>query len=284
MFALLLAMTISISSQASSTSASLLVAGDSWATLMCLGNSFQTSFSKHKIRNVKVLGCSSDKATKFGAHASKWLSYKEGKKMIALLKSSPDVKSVFLSIGGNDFLGDWNKKMSPQEEQELFAKILYDTKVLVNAIYEIRPDVKVLISGYDFGNFKDFIKVKPYVKLYKSMGSPTPFEINSALIRFSETMSAIADFRNVFYIQHIGLSHYYYGNPEFNLKAKTTLEPRLISNRAHPMSTGGVVELVAAKQSMLNILGLLVDAYHPTFTGFTHIADHAIENYISDWY
>ena len=66
------------------------------------------------------------------------------------LNSNRDAKVVHLSIGGNDFLNNWNSALTAGEQASLFAAIVDDVETVVGHINQIRPDVSIFHLGYDF--------------------------------------------------------------------------------------------------------------------------------------
>ena len=257
----------------------LLVTGDSWAVFMCYEGSFEASFIKHNVNANVICGG----ASKFGAKASVWSTYPASQKTNGYLKKYPGIKVVYLSIGGNDFFDAWNKDLSATDEETRFKKIVADTKAVINQILTLRPDVKVLLSGYDYGNFKHYSKIlKFYTEMYTAMGNPTTAQVQEAVVRLSNMMSTLADNDHVFYIQHYGLSQYYYGNPDYNLKPRHTKSPDEISPPSDPNATGGIVQEEAPVISLLNILGLQ-DAYHPSPFEFYNMAEHNFSHYLKFW-
>ncbi len=59
-----------------------------------------------------------------------------------------DADLVHLSIGSNDFLGQWSSSLPPAQEAALFAAILDDVETIVDHILAVRPGVEILWSSY----------------------------------------------------------------------------------------------------------------------------------------
>jgi lysophospholipase L1-like esterase len=89
-----------------------------------------------------------------------------------------DADLVHLSIGGNDFLGQWSSTMPPSQEAALFAAILDDVETIVDHILTVRPGVEILWSSYDFS---------------RPLPLGTPTEVNAASLAFSVQAAAFAD-------------------------------------------------------------------------------------------
>jgi hypothetical protein len=259
----------------------MVVTGDSWAMFMCLDQVFERSILKFGLTHTNVLGCPG--ATRFGGRAVEWETYHAAKHLRNLLAASPHVRVIYLSIGGNDFIAHWNKNMTPDQEATFFAGVRDATKSIAQELLSIRPEARVLVTGYDYGNFKDYSKIiSAYGDVLKSTGYPTTEEINTGLIRFSKVMAGVADGKKIFYIHHCGISHYYFGNSEYNLPPFTTKHPDEISPPSDPAAWGGVPKYEVSGFSLLHLL-FLQDAYHPNCPEFMHIAAHALRNYIAGW-
>ncbi len=64
---------------------------------------------------------------------------------------------VYLSTGGNDILlsPGWNLSLSPGDEQARANGINANVNTIVNHILNIRPDIQIVIAGYDYPNLWD---------------------------------------------------------------------------------------------------------------------------------
>ncbi len=197
------------------------------------------------------------------------------------------MKALYLSLGGNDVLNVWNKKMTSAEEQAIFDIVTADMEAAINEYRSLRPDIKILISGYDYPRFTPDHPIKEYVEAYEEMGSPTPFEMNTAVLRFSDRVAKLADQKAVFYIHHYGLMHYYIGNPEMGLEAFKTIAPETISAPQAVTQFGGDPSLQSAKTAMFAIkngLQPIADAFHLNRFGYEKLAEHSVQHYLRDWF
>jgi lysophospholipase L1-like esterase len=66
------------------------------------------------------------------------------------LAANPDADLVHLSIGGNDFLGQWNSGFTTAQEIALIQAIAVDVEIIVDHILSVRPGVQILLSSYDY--------------------------------------------------------------------------------------------------------------------------------------
>ncbi len=268
--------------QASQT---VVVAGDSWAAFVCTYNSLDKAFLKVGIKDVATSSTCMT-TTKIGIHADNW----EGTpfdKATQLSLRDPKVKALYLSLGGNDLIALWNKAMTADQENALFDHVISHLETIIQKYQSIRPDIRILISGYDFPRFTLNHPVKDYSKAYDDMGRPSPLELNSALLRFSKRVAEVADQKKVFYIQHYGLMQYYYGNTDTGLAAQQTLPPDQISPASDMTQTGGDIQSQTDKQAMLKVQVnpfIIYDAFHLNQDGFDHVAEHAVSIYLNNWF
>jgi hypothetical protein len=259
----------------------IIVAGDSWAMFPCLFKSFQRVFADEGL-NVKVVNCFDTAAVNI--QASNWLEKKPHQKLLEKLHKYSNVKAVYLSLGGNDLLNHWHKDMTAVEEEQMMRQVLNDIKKVIDAIHEVRPDVKILLSGYDYGRFtSENSKIHVYEKLYNHLGRPTPEELHIAVLRFLPFATSLVNNSDVFYIHHHGLMQYHFGNKDVGLAAHETAPPESISPAENPLAWGGIPEYENGHTAMLRIGGIR-DSYHLCPTGFYHVAKHAFDHYFKKWF
>lgn len=258
----------------------LFLFGDSWAFLMCFHHSFDKSFEKFKIE-AETAPCYF--SSKPGMRAKKWMGSNTQKYADKLLYKNTESNIIYLSIGGNDFLNYWNKHLTIQEENLIFEEIKSEIEKIIFHILKIKPHAKILLSGYDYARFIENHPIKAYRKAFEQMGKPNAREIHSAIIRFSEKISEVANFNNIFYIQHYGLMNFYDGIPEAHISPFKTLSPELISSPNDPLRTGGDPNFNLAPKSMFHVFKL-TDAFHLSGKGFDKIAEHSTFHYLKSWF
>ena len=264
----------------------VVVAGDSWASFVCLYKSLDTALNKVGVLDTAT-NATCAATTKIGVHADEWLGTNYHKATLVSLKDKT-VKVLYLSLGGNDILANWNKNMTVTQENDLFDKVTKDIDTVVKVYQAARPDIKIILSGYDFPRFTPDHPIKDYRETYEAMGKPSPFELNTAILRFSDKVSKITDQKTFFYIQHYGLMHYYLGNSEMGLAPMKTLSPDLISAPNAVNQFGGDINLQADPGAMFTIKvanqPLVIDAFHLNRYGFDRLADHTVFHYLKDWF
>jgi len=170
--------------------ARVLVVGDSWG--VAAGPALQQVLMDHgsadKVASIAVGG-----ETAANINTPAWLQ-----QITEALQDNPDAEIVHLSLGGNDFLGNWNAFLSQAQEDQLVDSILEDIGSIVDHILEQRPGMRIYWSSYDFP--------RPLI-----IGQPV--EVNNASLRFSERAQALADVRGdaLIYGDFNGLTQVEYG-------------------------------------------------------------------------
>lgn len=261
----------------------VLVVGDSWAFLSCLYKSLDQALVKAEVTDA---GVNKDCALTsiVGAEVSDWLTTSQHEQTLRALKD-PSVKVVYISLGGNDMINTWNKNMTPQQLNSL----VLDLKTNLNNILEIyraaRPDVRFLVSGYDYTRFTYNHPIPDYAEAFEEMGFPQPSEINRAMIILSEKFLSLSESPNTAFLHHLGLMHYHFGHLEAGLQPKTTKPPALISKPGETLNTyGGVSGLSTDAAAMETVLGgQIVDAFHLSKLGYLLVAEHTVEQYLKEW-
>jgi hypothetical protein len=259
----------------------VLFSGDSWVTVPCFFESIDDAFFNRGV-NVGQGDCFG--TSHIGANADNFQTKYAAKfnETLNRLKTRPNVKAVYLSLGGNDMFKYWQKTMTPAAEAALFVYIRGYVVDIVNAYHKVRPDVWVLVSGYDNGYMYANNPIASYREIYEHMGSPTPLEVYGGFSRFAEAMSKISLDHTVFQ-QHIGLMHYYYGAPEANVPPFQTLAPQFISPASDPAQMGGVPGVRNNKIAQAHIFNYFYDPHHLRPNGFMRVFEHAIDGYIGKW-
>jgi hypothetical protein len=151
--------------------ARILVIGDSWG--VAAGPSLQQVLtdngSADSVASIAVGG-----ETAENINTPQWLQ-----QISTALEENPDAEFVHLSLGGNDFLGNWSAFLSQAAEDQLIADILGDITAIVDHILQQRPEIRIFWSSYDFPRPLPFIG--------------QPVDVNNASLRFSLQAKALAD-------------------------------------------------------------------------------------------
>jgi hypothetical protein len=219
----------------------VLLAGDSWAQYMWDDGSHNDIFDRygHAEKLAVSQSLSSDPGPGYtgtqyavsGSEARQWVdvaNYPWIANMVAALTVNPTIDRVLLSIDGNDVLagksgGGWYKDMNldhPGSETALFARIHDDTFTIINAALAVRPDLRVVLSSYDYPNFNTGILCFVYACPKRQDLSRDPVnalitdpQLNGMMVtvetqRIGWTLGAT----RVDYDNSVGLMHYFYGD------------------------------------------------------------------------
>ncbi len=254
----------------------ILIVGDSWATFPCFYGSLRKALNKADAKIINDSRCL--RTSKLGAQAKEWRTLVQHQRTLAFIKANSRIKFIYLTLGGNDLMAEWNKDYTVEQEKKLFEKTFSNIKSVMNDYLAARPDLKIILSGYDFPHFKDKHPIKLYRRTFENMGKPDHSRLNKALIDFTLSLLPIADGKNIFYIHHLGLSQYIDGVPEFGLKAGKTKSPEQISSMLHPEDIGGDANLPSSRKSMINWLFLVRDAFHLQHDNYVALMKHTYDN------
>ena len=170
--------------------ADILVIGDSW------GVAAGPALQKVLIDNgsaATVASIAEGGETAENINTPQWLA-----KITTALEENPDASLVHLSVGGNDFLGQWNAFISKEQEDQLIADVIEDITSIVDHIFGQRPEIRIFWSSYDFP--------RPLI-----IGEP--MDVNNASMRFSAQAQALADSKgnSLSYGDFNGLTQVVYG-------------------------------------------------------------------------
>ena len=219
----------------------VLIAGDSWAQYMWDDGSHNDIFDKFGHGEKRAVGRSlgSDPGPGYGgpeytisgSQARHWVdtaNYPWIANMVSALQSDPSIDLVVLSIGGNDVLagkdsGGWYKDMDldvPGSEEAFFAGLEQDTFTIVQAALAVRPDLRVMISSYDFPNFNVgfwcFLSACPLRRnLSRDPDNDliSDAEINAMLVQLEQLrIGWVNSDARILYDNSNGLMHFYYGD------------------------------------------------------------------------
>lgn len=257
----------------------ILIVGDSWGSFPCVYNSIGKMIRDVKAKIIEDNRCL--RTTKLGVEASAWIGSKQDARVIKFLQNTPKIKYIYLSLGGNDLMGNWEQNFTPDQELELFAKTFSTIHTIMNNYLMIRPDVKIILSGYDFPHFKANHKIGLYKRIFERMGSPSDLRINRALVGFTRYMVPIANQQNIFYVQHLGLAQFYDGISEQNYPARATLSPDMISPWHDPGAIGGDINFASSEASMINWMYVARDAFHLNMRMYRNVMHHTYDNVLS---
>jgi len=254
----------------------ILIAGDSWAFFSCIYNSMGKTIRDKKAPLVEDNRCW--RTSRTGLTAAEWTASKPHKRTLKFLKNTPRLKYLYLSLGGNDLMRNWNQDFTPEQELQLFESTTKTLKNIMASYLAVRPDLTIILAGYDYPNFTIKFTLPLYRNIHKRMHEPPPERLNQLLVAFTQHMAKLVNGKNIFFIHSIGLAHYYDGVREKGFAAKLTAPPEDISPMDDPSCVGGNVCMQTSKKSMINWLFILRDAFHLNTRMYRKVMHHAYDN------
>ena len=245
----------------------VLLIGDSWARQQWEDQSHAVVFAANDAALNLVVGAST---TESGSTAAEWAAPERLAIITQALADHPGIDTVQVTIGGNDFLDAWSATMTPEQEQALQATIVDDLDAVINAVLDHRPDIEVVISLYDYPNFRDtlgsLVGIGFCVPLNNSLGQPTPIQLNLAMMRFENALAGLAARPRVHHVSHAGFMQYTFGSPPDGVQPGQLLPP-------------GDPSLPSPVQAMRNHGFLGRDCFHLTPDGYDVLVQNLYDGY-----
>lgn len=195
----------------------VLLVGDSWAWFMnteaTINNVFKTwGHSNYKYISNATLAVN-------GAQTDDFMKPAAQAEILNQLTLNPSITVVHLSIGGNDFLGDWKVSNTQGKTDSLIADVFFRLDSVMRFIKSCKPGIRILWSGYTYPNFGEVMNdlgglasTDPFYSTWQGMEFPTFIQINTILNNVSAKMDSIASADpQVDFIKCTGLMQYMYG-------------------------------------------------------------------------
>lgn len=191
----------------------VLLVGDSWAAQQWSDGVHNAVFDVMGFADTEALG---DTTTTSGSTAAEWNTPTNLQRITDALAANPSIDTVQITLGGNDFLDQWNTGMSQQEVDILQQEILADLSAVVDHTLSLNPRLEVVLSFYDYPNFVDSLgQFLPICdNLHADLGTPTPEQINAAAQTFETANASLATHPRVHHVSHFGLMQNQYGFPD----------------------------------------------------------------------
>ena len=249
----------------------VLIVGDSWAEEQWDDGSHARVFGQNGLSQFGIYGNST---TESGSTAFDWKQAGYLQLIDAALDNYPDIDTVQLTVGGNDFLNVWHTGMTPAEIETLTNATLFDLQLIIDYILSRDPGIEILLSLYDYPNFRDtlgglggWFACEPR---WQDMGQPTPQQLNTAAIGLIESIATIA-FSNprIHYVDHFGLMQYTYGWPDDGIPPGSIQPP------------GDINEPSPYAAMREHFWGLAIDCFHLQAAGYDVIVQNLIDQYLS---
>lgn len=264
---LCLALVLSATTTWAQSTPKLLLVGDSWAAQQWSDQSHALVFAEHGADQHGVIGATT---TDSGSTAAQWASPERLAIITQALTDNPGIDTVQLTIGGNDFLDTWSVTMSPEAAAVLREQIRTDLGTVTAHVLAHRPDIEVIISLYDYPNFRDtlnsvvgFAVCRP---LHQRMGQPTPLVLNQAMIAFEAELAELAAHPRVHHVGHGGQMQFTFGLPGDGIPPGQLLPP-------------GDSALPSPVAAMRDYGGVGRDCFHLNADGYDVLVQNLYENY-----
>lgn len=245
----------------------LLLVGDSWAAQQWSDQSHALVFAEHGAEQHGVVGATT---TVSGSTAAEWASPERLAMITQALVDNPSIDTVQLTIGGNDFLNAWSVSMTPEESAVLREQIRSDLGAVTAHVLARRPDMEVIVSLYDYPNFRDTLNsivgfglCRP---LHQEMGQPTPLALNQAMIAFEGELAELAAHPRVHHVGHAGQMQYTFGLPGDGIPPGQLLPP-------------GDPALPSPVAAMRDYGALGRDCFHLSADGYDVLVQNLYEHY-----
>jgi len=187
----------------------VIVFGDSWANRLS-GPLRQTitdeGHSDIAVLNEGVEGARADELA--SSDPSIGLPYIE-----SVLVANPDAQIAHLSIGGNDLFDGILFINNDSIVNELLNRVVGDTETIVRHMLQVRPDIEVYHSGYDF--------LQPILFF-------DPARVNEVMLDLDSRLAALADtIPGYTYEGYYGFAQITYGIPDLGIPPGDPSLPRI---------------------------------------------------------
>lgn len=198
----------------------ILLIGDSWAFFMNFDGTINTISKNWGHSDIKYY--TNLTLSENGAETDDFLLQSKVTELNHRLNTMPNLEVVHLSIGGNDFLGSWNKNYTQAKTDSLANAVIGRLDSIVDIIHTARPDVHIFWSGYVYTNFGEVIgsmlpflqSAHPFHGTWEGMGFPSFSELNTIQNWFQlKIKQHYQDDPKFTYIHAPGLMQYEFGQP-----------------------------------------------------------------------
>jgi len=255
----------------------VLIVGDSWAQQQYSDDVHNAVFDMNGYPDIEILSNAyADAVAIDGTTAADWVMPSELQKITDALINNPSVDTVQLTIGGNDFLDNWNLNMTLMEVDALKIQIVTDIQIIVDAILAVDINIEIIMSFYDYPNFEETLGGLVGLvctPLYEGMGMPTPIEINDMALEFTNAFVEISEQNpKVFHVPHWGRMQNAFGFANDNpvIQPGDIPLPGLL-DRTSP--------LAAMREHVIPFAGIEYDCFHLTPEGYDILVLALFEDY-----
>jgi lysophospholipase L1-like esterase len=177
----------------------VLLVGDSWAGLMWRYRSLGTQFQAQGVGFATEDGAYTAIGGTTAAFWAKNAAYIQNQ-----LRQNTTIDCVDLVLGGND-LWVWRTSWTQEQTKALLDQVQANLRTVCQACLAVRPNIKVIMHGYDYLNFKDSMAADPFgsaAQQWNNLGKPTPAQLNGLFIGLDERKKQLTTWNSrVKYVQ-----------------------------------------------------------------------------------
>lgn len=257
----------------------VLLVGDSWAWFMLVDSTFSQVFDRWGMSNYTF--SSNATIAENGAETDDFQKADKQAEIINQLNANPSIKAIHLSIGGNDFLGDWNVSLSQGAVDTLVRAVADRLDSVVRFLKSTKPDIKIMLSGYVYPNFEEVIHDAgalstnhPFYGTWSGMGFPTFAQINGLLNMESDSLEIYANKDpQVEYVKATGLMQYLHGQTSpLGVPPGGTYPPFTV-----PMPFGD--STYPSPKTMMRDYGIFKDCFHLSPAGYRDLIGYQFQKF-----
>ncbi|MCS6933852.1 MAG: GDSL-type esterase/lipase family protein [Chitinophagales bacterium] len=258
----------------------VMLLGDSWTHIMWNNLTYRDVFHQFGFADWLEQG---QNTAIGGTTAHYWAQPNNLSVIVNHLQQNTDIQIVVLSIGGNDMLAGingpipgWHTGLSAADETTLLNQIEANMQTIINAIKNVRPDIEIVFSGYDYINLVETIaNNQSAALLWLNLGQPTPYQLNMAFSRLEQRKINIANNDpRVYYVNAMGLMQHIYGYPNI-FPPYSVPAPGLLPPGYAPFPGGDPNFPTPPVALALNG----TDAVHLSDEGYRHLVVHQMVGY-----
>jgi hypothetical protein len=258
----------------------VLLVGDSWAWFMNTETTINNVLKTWGHSNYRYVSNSTLSVN--GAQTDDVMKASTEAEILHQLTINPTINVVDLSIGGNDFLGDWKVSMTQAETDTLMNQVFGRLDSIVRFIKSCKPGIHILWSGYVYTNFQEVISgpgglgsIHPFYGTWSGMEFPTALQLNTLQNNQSAQMLAyVAGDPQLHYIEANGLMQYMYGqNPALAVPPGGTYPAYSV-----PIAEGDP-NYPSPKVAMRDY-GVTKDCYHLSTDGYKGLVGYQTQKFL----
>jgi hypothetical protein len=258
----------------------VLLVGDSWAFFMSVDQTINNAFRKWGHSNYRYL--TNAVIAENGAETDDFQRPDKRRVIDSLIQAYPSIEVIHLSIGGNDYLGDWKVSNTPAQTDSLFVRVKTRLEDVIDFLKSTRPGIKVMWGGYTYPNFNEVLTSNnplgtnhPFYGTWQGMEFPSIFELNQLLNRVSDSMTVYANNDpQVEFFNATGLMQYTFGQTSaLGIAPGGTYQPF-----TQPLPYGDP-NYPSPRNSMRDYLGIAKDCFHLSAKGYLDMLEYHTEKF-----